>query len=144
MTPDPKKLLTSGLASDSTEPVRGQPDMAEAGKREWHKRYSWAKCREPDKTQLDTLGSLWVEGELSNEGLALEVVQLLSDLEDWGNPKPDSSPYRQEDVIAQVKVLTQAMLAVSEYPSAQQNSQMRRQALDFVQANLGPETGAAR
>ncbi len=115
--------------------------MSEAEGKEWSKRYSWAACREPYKTELDTIGSHWIEGSLSNEELAFEAVQMLSELEWVSQPDAASRQIRLDDVISQVKMLTKAMLAVSERPAALQTPTLRRQALDYLSPKQGLEPG---
>ena len=45
----------------------------------WQKRVSRANCREPYKTALDTLASLWIEGAISDTELALELWKVHND-----------------------------------------------------------------
>ena len=116
--------------------------MGESGEMEWNKRYHWAQCREPFKRQLDVLGSNWIDGTLSNEGLAFEAVQLLSNLEWSRRPADGAAVVRVDDAIAQVKILTEAMLAVSLHPDM--TPKLRREALDFMRSEYRGNGGAER
>jgi hypothetical protein len=115
--------------------------MGSAEKR-WSKRYNWAICREPYKTELDAIASQWIEGALSNEELAFEAVQMLSELEWVVQPGETTPKLCLNDVIAQVKILTEAMLSASEHPK--QTSERRRQALDFMRLEFGKEGDLSR
>lgn len=103
--------------------------------KKWSKRCAWANCREPYKTQLDTLGSHWIEGSLSNEGLAFEAVQLLSELEWVRKPSSGSTVIPMTDVVTQLQILTEAMLAASTHPDL--TPELRREALDFMRTEFG-------
>ena len=148
MTLEHGKLLTKRKTSGT--PVPDPSTNAGAGKardvdgagKKWSKRYGWATCREPYKTELDTLGSHWIEGELSNEALAFEAVQLLSELEWASKPAGNLPEQRLDDVIGQMKVLTEAMLAVSLMPRSTPAD--RRAALDATRRDLGGEDGPGR
>ena len=43
---------------------------------------SWAKCEEPHKSILDTLASHWIEGQLQDGSLALEILKLQTAITD--------------------------------------------------------------
>ena|SRR5260370_31816076 len=116
--------------------------MDAAGDKEWSKRYGWANCREPYKTELDTLGSHWIEGALSNEQLALEAVRLLSELEWVSQPDPSSRAVRLDDVILHVKILTEAMLSATLQP--QITPEQRRQLLDSMREHFGKREDLGR
>ncbi len=103
--------------------------------KQWSKRYSWSQCSEPYKTQLDAIGSQWIEGALSNEELAFEAVQMLSEM--------DAVPGPRDDVIkSQLRILTEAMLGTAERPPEAQTAELRRHLLDHVRLSsleAGPE-----
>jgi hypothetical protein len=111
---------------------------------QWSRRYDWATCHEPYRTQLNAIGSQWIEGALSNEELAFEAVQMLSDLEWIAQPGKSHKKLPMDDVIGQVKILTEAMLAVSERPREMQTPELRRQAVDFMRAEVGKEDDRSR
>lgn len=112
--------------------------MTGEGERTWMKRYPWAICREPFKTELDTLASHWIEGQLSNEALALEILQIRQRAESVSESMDTLFAQKLEDVIAQVKILTDTLLSTMLDPSI--TSEGRRSALDFMrnQQNGGP------
>jgi hypothetical protein len=111
--------------------------MDRSDNKQWSKRYNWAQCFEPYKTQLDAIGSQWIEGALSNEELAFEAVQMLSEM-DWMRLPSDSV------ITNQVKVLTEAMLAVSERPQEMQTPDARRYAIDNMREALAMKEGPWR
>jgi hypothetical protein len=112
--------------------------MDEPDEKKWSKRYSWAECGEPYKTELDTLGSHWIEGELSNGELAIEALEMLSVMD--AAPCPRDHIYK-----AQLRILTEAMLGVAERPIEMQTPELRRQHLDHVKKLLSsPEEGVER
>lgn len=107
----------------------------------WSKRLSWAKCEEPYKNQLDAVASLWVEGAMSNHELAFETVRLLSEI-DQTRQLADGAPRPHLDVVvSQVKILSEAMLTASLYPSTTEED--RRSALEF-QRNIHADEGRGR
>lgn len=135
MMPDPKNPLTSPSSSGNEKNEDGLPRMDESEQKQWSQRYSWADCREPYKTELDTLGSHWIEGALSNAELALEAVKLLSELDFVSNPGSGAETIRLDDVTKQVKILTEAMLSAELQPSS--TPQERRQFLDSMRIEFG-------
>ncbi len=118
--------------------------MDEPVEKHWSKRYNWATCREPYKTDLDAIGSQWIEGALSNEELAFEAVQMLSELEWVSQPAETHTKICMDDVIGQVKILAEAMLAVSERPREMQTAESRHQAVDFMRTEIGKEGDLSR
>jgi hypothetical protein len=141
MHPADKNYLTRLDMSGRRETGSAQSAMDEPVEKQWSKRHSWATCHEPYKTELDAIGSQWIEGALSNEELAFEAVQMLSELEWVSQPGKSHTKICMDDVIGQVKVLTEAMLAVSERPPEMQTPESRQQALDFMQSELGKAGG---
>lgn len=113
--------------------------MDEPVDKQWSKRYSWATCHEPYKTELDAIGSQWIEGALSNEELAFEAVQMLSEVEWIRQPDKTHKSIPMDDVIGQVRVLTEAMLAVSERPREMQTPEARRKSIDFMRAEFAKD-----
>ncbi|MDP1798014.1 MAG: hypothetical protein Q8K78_11055 [Planctomycetaceae bacterium] len=97
---------------------------------------NWAQCREPYKSEIDAITSLWIEGTLSNESLAFEAVQLMSQLNWTSQPDPASRVIRMDDVFQCIQILMEAMLAVSEHPPESQSSDLRRQMLDSMRMEL--------
>lgn len=144
MQPADRNHLTAMRTSGSPETVETQVSMDGSTEKPWSKRYNWAACREPYKTELDALASQWIEGALSNEELAFEAVQMLSELEWVGQPGKTTPRICLDDVIGQVKILTEAMLGVSERPRDMQTSDLRRQAMDFMRAEFGKEQDLSR
>ena len=112
--------------------------MTGEGERTWMKRYPWANCREPFKTELDTLASHWIEGQLSNEALALEILQIRQRAESVSESMDTLFGQKLEDVITQVKILTDTLLSAMLDPAI--TPEGRRSALDFMrnQQNGGP------
>jgi hypothetical protein len=134
MPSEPENRLTVRVASASGNADRNGAIMDSAEEKQWSKRYAWAVCREPYKTQLDTLGSHWIEGTLSNESLAFEAIQLLSHLDWIRRPSQGISALPMQDVIIQVQIITEAMLAASLHP--EMTPDLRREALDFMRSEF--------
>lgn len=116
--------------------------MSGADEKNWRRRVAWAECREPYKTELDTLGSHWIEGDLSNQELAFEAVKLLSELEAVGQLSGSKPPTRVDDVVEQLRVLTEAMLSLSHESAATQAD--RREALYHMRNLFRRDRGAQR
>ncbi len=96
--------------------------------KQWSKRYSWASCREPFKTEFDTLASHWIEGQLTNEGLALELWQLRDKLQFSDGPSKTHSGVPLSDVQSDLDTIVNAMLGATLYPSTTREE--RRELLD--------------
>lgn len=96
--------------------------------KQWSKRYSWASCREPFKTEFDTLASHWIEGQLTNEGLALELWQLRDKLQFSEGPSKMHSGVPLSDVQSDLDTIVNAMLGATLYPST--TPEERRALLD--------------
>lgn len=106
------------------------------------KRHNWAECREPYKTELNTLASHWIEGELSHESLAFEILKVQSEIDDIDIALEDKTTPRLDDVRSQLKILAEAMLSASLDLSL--TPSQRRQALDFIRDHDGPPRGNHR
>lgn len=84
----------------------------------WSKRGNWAKCREPYKTEFDTLASHWIEGELSNEKLALELWEMAETLLFVEAPtKLIGTQGSLPDVHLELNIVVTAMLSANLYPA---------------------------
>ena len=141
-SPRKKSLTPESLFGTPELQGREAGNVDESGDKQWSKRISWANCREPYKTELDTLGSHWIEGALSNEELAFEAVQFLSEL-DWSRQlRSDPTTGRLDDVILQVKILTEAMLSASLHPNI--TPELRREALNFMRTEMGKDDSIER
>ena len=108
--------------------------MSDAVEKASTERLIWAECREPYKTELDRLARHWIDGSLSDEKLAFKAVQILSELDWVTQPDAASQKISVDDVVSQLKILTEAMLACSDNPEC--TPAMRRQAFDFMQKQL--------
>jgi len=107
-------------------------DGYQVSKRDWSKRIEWATCPEPYKTELDAIGGQWVEGVLSNEGLAFEAISILSEL-NWGiESNPEAPPKFSEEVFLHVRALAEAMLSTSKRPEGSLTAELRSRALKFM------------
>ena len=113
--------------------------MSGSDEKSWMKRYNWAICREPYKTELDTLASHWIEGQLSNEALALEILQIRQQAESVSESLNTLVGQKLDDVHKQVKILTDALLSAILDPEL--TPERRRAALDFMRSNQnqGPD-----
>ena len=110
--------------------------MAEGeSQKQWSRRYSWASCREPFKTEFDTLASLWIEGQLSNEVLALELWQLRDKLQFSEAPSKTLAGVPLPDVQSELETIVQAMLGATLYPST--TTEERRALLDHSRSVRG-------
>lgn len=139
MQPAGRKYLTPVPMSGSRENERTQADMDEPVEKQWSKRHNWAACGEPYKTQLDALGSLWIEGSVSNEELACEALELLSEF-GWADPgDPGCMDGSMDAVISQVKILTEALVAMRWRLPETQTPEARRHVLDSIRAKFGKE-----
>jgi hypothetical protein len=102
------------------------------------KRHSWAKCREPFKTELDTLGSQWIEGALTHEQLALELWQLWSRMRFVEAPS-EGAVIDVADVQRQAEVLAEALCAAQLRPAT--SLQDRREILEHM-CQIGGHDGS--
>lgn len=116
--------------------------MTDKKQTEWTKRHNWAQCREPYKTELDTLGSHWIEDALTNEQLAFEVLKTLSDVRWAGDPGGAAQKIPVDDVVGQLKILSEAMLTAAMDPKA--TAEDRRRILDTTREQYGPGGELAR
>ena len=87
--------------------------MDDSEQRNWQKRFQWAKCREPYKTQLDTLASHWLEGALSNEELALELWKFQVNRIGHEEDHEGTGKLNLKDVDADIQILANAVCDVS-------------------------------
>lgn len=116
--------------------------MSDENEANWSKCYSWAQCREPYKTDLDTLGSHWIGGVVTNEQLAFEAVHMLSNVDWVSQPNGLHRRLPLDDVVGQIKILTEAMLTASLRPTT--TPDQRRQILDRTRNELGPRNELTR
>ncbi|MBC7818254.1 MAG: hypothetical protein IAG10_15315 [Planctomycetaceae bacterium] len=117
--------------------------MAEGeDQKQWSKRYTWAKCREPYKTELDALASLWIEGTLSNEELALELWQFRDTLQASEAPSKTLAGTTLPDVHSDLEILVGAMISASLYPST--TEQERRALLEHSRNMQSEQQGNSR
>lgn len=120
MSSDPKNSLTTPVPSGSGTGGELDAMVGDENRKEWSRRYSWASCREPFKTELDTLASHWIEGHLSNESLALELWQLRDKLQFSEAPSRTLSGVPLFDVQSDLDTIVRAMLGATLYPSTTQ------------------------
>ena len=134
MTRNKNKSFASRSTFGQPETDREIGKASESVERQSIERLNWANCREPYKSELDLLSSYWIEGFLSDEHLAYRAVQILSEL-DWVNqPDKASQKIPVDDVVSQLKILTEAMLTCSVAPDCTPDS--RKQALDFMRTEF--------
>lgn len=139
---DPKNKLTTPIPSGS-DAKRESDGMSEGeDQKQWSKRYTWAKCREPYKTELDALASLWIEGTMSNEELALELWQFRDKLQ---FSEPMAQPIAGTtlpDVHSDLEIIVQAMISAVIYPST--TEQERRALVDHSRNMQTDQHGNSR
>ena len=135
MLQDPRKPSADMQSSGSDQTDDLERGVGNPREMQCNKPYRWAQCGEPYKTELDTLGSLWIEGVLSDKELALEAVQLLSNLEWVRRPSESPALVQTDDAITQAKILTEAMLASTVHPDM--TPELRREALEFMRSEFG-------
>lgn len=102
----------------------------------------WAKCREPFKTKIDNLSSQWIQGSVSDERLALEILTMQARVEVLSQPHPDAMKSPMDDVTSQLQILTDTMLSIRQQEHDTW-SKLRRHVLDCAieQSGQKPEKG---
>lgn len=138
----PKNPLTSPQLPGT--PVAGNKggNVGESDGMQWSKRYQWATCRDLYRNELDTIGSHWIEGTISNEELAFEIVKLLSEVYWVRNVDPARPPVPLDDVVGDIRILSEAMLSAALQPES--SPALRREFLDFMKADFGKGNDLAR
>ena len=81
-----------GAIRDQAEIGQEVAEMSDSAHKQSTDRLAWASCREPYKSELDQLASLWINGVLSDEKLAFRALQMQSEL-DWVS-QPDVASER--------------------------------------------------
>lgn len=137
-----RNYLTAASKCVTVPALEGATRMIEHDQPGWSRRPNFAKCREPYKTQLDTVAYQWVTGVLTNEEVAFEAVQLLAEIEWVQQPDSQSRVLPLDDVAADVKLLTEAMLAAVSHPD--QTEELRQQALNAARAAAIKRSDPAR
>lgn len=117
----------------------GEQDDSE--RKNWMKRHNWAKCREPFKTELDTIASQWIEGSLSNEQLALEMWQLWSKMRLVESPAGETA-VDLSDVRSQLGILAESLCTAALHP--QLTPEERRNVLEHIRQIDGDGTDIHR
>lgn len=100
--------------------------------RAWQKRVAWAKCAEPHKTVLDTLASHWIDGDLSDGDLALELLKMqvsLRERELEGVVQSNPPPRKLHVVHNQWQILATALVDVYEEWPGEFDADFRRLSL---------------
>lgn len=72
----------------------------------WIKRIEWARCGQPQRNEFNSLASMWVEGSISTEELAIELLEMWHALHCLKKHLPDTQ--RLESHIA---VLAECVVA---------------------------------
>jgi len=116
--------------------------VGEGDQKQWSRRYSWASCREPFQTEFNTLASHWIEGQLSNEGLALELWQLRDKLLFSEAPSKTVAGMPLPDVQSDLEIIVRAMIGATLYPST--IPEERRALLDHARGVQGDQHGNSR
>ena len=105
------------------------------------KRVDWARCREPYRTELNTIGSHWIEGALGDEALAIELLNLLVELDWVAQPDQASKKISLADVSKDALTLANAM--VTNRSTAGETPEDRRGVLDILLAQQRDIDGPA-
>lgn len=114
--------------------------MSESDKqKQWSKQYNWATCQEPYKTELDTYGSHWIEGTLTDAELALELLKIQFALGWHGEPGPGSHLPKMTDVLSQVAILVDALCSSVKLDSERGTPESRREWLDDTRQHAADE-----
>lgn len=113
--------------------------MTDTNGANWMNRIAWARCREPYRTELNTIGSHWVEGTLTDEALAVEVLTLLVELDWVEQPSTAHSKVNLTDVSKEAMTLANAM--VMGRSTGAESVSDRRAALDTVLAEQREKEG---
>ncbi len=104
------------------------------GKR-WRKRISWARCREPFKTELNTLATHWIEGALSHEELALELWKHFAKCQERAEHNQVNPMLDLTDVAVDLRILVNAILA-DDFSRTKTTPDSRRAWLDACCAEI--------
>lgn len=105
----------------------------------WQPRRSWAKCREPYRTTLNTIASHWLEGAMTHEELAVELWKLRTKRVDEEQSNP--SFFRKfKDVDADIQILADAICDAADIGGVPVELDTRRIIFDecIRQARNGP------
>lgn len=116
--------------------------MDESGEKNWSKRINWAACREPYKTELEALSTLWVEGQLTHGELALELWDMWSKKKFVETPTKTLAGVPLPDVQTQMEILVDAMRNAAMYPTT--TPEERRELLENSLTLFGKGDGPQR
>jgi len=116
--------------------------VGDEGRQKWSKRASRAQCREPFKTELDTLADHWIEGQLSNEALALELWKFRESLLFSESPSMGRVEIPLPEVHLELEILVQAMIGSDFYPST--TADIRRALLERTRLELLSDRASGR
>lgn len=91
---------------------------------------TWPQCKEPYRTHLAELAAAWLAGDLSHERLALELIQQSALARHVSQPAPGLRKIPMEDVLSQIAVLTDSLLAAIQLEKETLPA-LRQEALNF-------------
>lgn len=112
-------------------------DESNKKQKQWSVNVKWAKCREPYKTELDGVATLWIEGQISNEELALELWMMWSKkrFAETVTKSPAIDPKMNGPVQEQIEILVEAMRMALQMESATPDE--RHQLLELSRSHGG-------
>lgn len=116
--------------------------MEEADGKKWRKRVIWADCREPYKTELEALASMWIDGGLSHGELAIELWEMWSKKKFVEKATKTLAGVPLPDVQGQMEILVEAMRMAAMYPTT--TPEERRDLLENSRSLFGKEPGPQR
>src|SRR4051812_23011604 len=110
--------------------------MVESEDKQWSERITWATCREPYQSELNGLAALWVQNQLSNAELALELWIMWSKKKfAESGTKSQAVPSSNAQVQEQIEILVEAMRMAATREST--TPEERREFLENSRAHLG-------
>lgn len=116
--------------------------MTESPDKQWLKRVDWAVCREPYRTELNTIASHWIEGTISNGDLALELWDIWSKIKFVEAPTATLAGIPLTDVHSQLNILVEAMQSAA--LNSEISSEDRREVLENLRRRSGNDSGQHR
>lgn len=116
--------------------------MEDSGEKNWSKRINWATCREPYKTELEAISTLWVEGQLTHGDLALELWDMWSKKKFVETATKTLAGVPLPDVQLQMEILVEAMRKATIYPTT--TPEERRELLENSRTLITRDEGLER
>lgn len=108
----------------------------------WSGSLARSRCPDPYRTILDQLSRAWVEGTLSNEELAFQIVETQAEIRSAKASARGAEKTTVDDPLVHLDVLADAMLAASDQDEA--TAYVRREILRREKAALAARERGGR